>query len=162
MVKAFNLLIEDGYLLKQDEIGSENHDRPFSAAKKRKKLVAKKEVYRKVGSCLKGEARDTWLKMVEDQPILAIDNYVIDNTYGVLNFETNQKSLIKASLDEKAIEDLKTYLQNQKKPRNVRIDNHIRKVKTLNNYIQFMDNGAIKLTKREMIRQVVLKGIPVT
>ena len=93
---------------------------------------------------------------------MVTDNYAIDNTYGVPNFETNQKSLIKASLDEKAIEDLKTYLQNQNKPRNVRIDNHIRKVKTLNNYIQFMDNGAIKLTKREMIRQVVLKGIPVT
>ena len=88
---------------------------------------------------------------------MATDNYAIDNTYGVSNFETNQKSLIKASLDEEAIEDLKTYLQNQKKPRNMRIDNYIRRVKTLNNYIPLMDNGAIKLTERELIRQVVLK-----
>ena len=123
MVKAFNLLIEDKDLLKQDEIRSEEYDRPFSTAKKRKKLVVIKEVYRKVRSCQKGEARDTWLKIVEDQPILAIDNYAIDNTYGVLNFETNQKILIKASLDEKAIEDLKTYLQNQKKPIHMTIDN---------------------------------------
>ena len=162
LVKDFNLLIEVGDLLKEDEIGSKEHDSPFSAVKNRQKLIAIKEVYRKFRSCLKGEARDTWLKLVEDQPILATDNYVIDNTYGVSNFETNQKSLIKASLDEEVIEDLKTYLQNQKKPRNMRIDNYIRSVKTLNNYIPLMDNGAIKLTEREMIRQVVLKGIPVT
>ena len=93
---------------------------------------------------------------------MATDNYAIDNTYGVANFETNQKSLIKASLDEEAIKDLKTYLQNQKNPRNIRIDNYIQRVKTLNNYIPFIDNGTIKLTEREMIRQVMLKGIPVT
>ena len=44
----------------------------------------------------------------------------------------------------------------------MRIENYIRRVKTLNNYIPFMDNGAIKLTERQMIRQVALKGIPVT
>ena len=44
----------------------------------------------------------------------------------------------------------------------MRIDNYIRRAKTLNNYILLMDNGAVKLTEREMIRQVVLKGIPVT
>ena len=113
-------------------------------------------------SCLKGETRDTWLKIVKNQLILATDNYVIDNTYGVENFETNRKSLIKSSRDEEAIEDLKTYIQNQKKTRNMRIDSYVRRVKTLNNYTSFMDNGAIKLTEREMIRQVVLKGIPVT
>ena len=79
--------------------------------------------------------------MVEDQPILVTDNYTIDNTYGVLNFEINQKSLIKASLDEESIEDLKTYLQNQKKPRNVRIDNYTQRVKTLNNYIPLRITG---------------------
>ena len=44
----------------------------------------------------------------------------------------------------------------------MRIENYIRRVKTLNNYILFMDNRAIKLMEREMIRQVALKGIPVT
>ena len=61
MVKDFNRLIEDGALLKQDEIGSE-------AEKNRQKLVTIKEVYRKFRSCLKGESRDTWIKIVEDQP----------------------------------------------------------------------------------------------
>ena len=79
--------------------------------------------------------------MVEDQPILVTDNYTIDNTYGVLNFEMNQRSLIKASLDEESIEDLKTYLQNQKKPRNMRIDNYTQRVKTLNNYIPVRITG---------------------
>ena len=79
--------------------------------------------------------------MVEDQPILVTDNYTIDNTYGVLNFEMNQRSLIKASLDEESIEDLKTYLQNQKKPRNMRIDNYTQRVKTLKNYIPLRITG---------------------
>ena len=43
---------------------------------------------------------------------MVTDDYEINNMYGVLNFETNQKSLIKVSLDVEAIEDLKTYLQN--------------------------------------------------
>ena len=43
----------------------------------------------------------------------------------------------------------------------MRVDNYIRRVKTLNNYILYMDNGAVKLTEWEMIKQVVLKGIPV-
>ena len=71
MVKDFNLLIEDGDLLKQDKIGSEVYDMLFSAAKNRQKLVTIKEVYRKFRSCLKGEARDTWIKIVEDQPKLS-------------------------------------------------------------------------------------------
>ena len=44
----------------------------------------------------------------------------------------------------------------------MRINNYIRRTKTLNNYIPLMDNGVVKLTKREMIRHVVLKGIPMT
>ena len=63
---------------------------------------------------LKGEAIDTWLKLVEDQLILAVDNYSVDNAFGVDNFETNQQILAKVLLDEEAIEDLKRYLQNTK------------------------------------------------
>ena len=162
LVKDFNLLIEDGDLFKEDSIGTEENDRPFTGAKNRTKLISIKEVYRKFRSCLKGEARDTWLKLVEDQPILATDNYAVDNTYGVKNFIENQKKLAKAMLDDEAIEDIKTYLQTQKKPRSMHIDNYIRRTKTLNNYIPLMDIGATELTEREMIRQVVLKGIPVT
>ena len=44
LVKDFNLLIEDGDLLKQDEIDPEEYDRPFSAAKNRQKLVVIKEI----------------------------------------------------------------------------------------------------------------------
>ena len=115
-------------------------------------------MYRKFRSCLKGEARDTWLTLVEAQPILSGDNYETDNTYRVENFRNNQKKLVKYTLSEEAIEDLKTCLQNTKKPRKMRVDNYIRKVKTLNNYIPYMDNGAVKLTEREMIKQVVLNG----
>ena len=79
---------------------------------------------------------------------MATYNYAIDNTCGVLNFETNQKSLIKVSLDEEAIEDQKPYHQKQKEPRKMRINNYIRKLKTLKNYMPLMDIGAVKLMER--------------
>ena len=44
----------------------------------------------------------------------------------------------------------------------MRVDNYIQRAKTLNNYIPLMDNGAVKVTERETIRQVVLKVILVT
>ena len=95
LIRNFYLLIEDGDLFKEDEIGSEESDRSFTSARDRDKLVAIKEVYRKFRFYLKGEVRDTWLRIVEDQPILAMDSYAIDNTDIVLIFERNQKSLIK-------------------------------------------------------------------
>ena len=51
-------------------------------------------------------------------------------------------------LDDKVIEDIKAYLQTQKKPRSMRIDNYIQYTKTLNSYIPLMDIGATKLTER--------------
>ena len=44
----------------------------------------------------------------------------------------------------------------------MRIDNYIRRIKILNNYIPLMNNGAAKLIEIEMIKQVILKWIPVT
>ena len=49
-------------------------------------------------------------------------------------------------LDDEAIDDIKTYLQTIKKPRNIQIDSHIHQVKTLNTYIPLMDTVATKLT----------------
>ena len=116
LVKEFELLIKDGNLFKENEIGNKATG-SFTATNKTKKLKAVKEVYRKFRSCLKGKARDTWLTLVEAQPILSGDNYETDNTYGVENFWNNQKKLVKSTLNEEAIEDLKAYLQNTKKPR---------------------------------------------
>ena len=75
---------------------------------------------------MKGEARDTWLKLVRDQSILVTDNYAVDNTYAVENFETRQKGLTIDLLDEGAIEDLKMFLQNTKKSRKMWVDIDIR------------------------------------
>ena len=44
----------------------------------------------------------------------------------------------------------------------MRIENYILRVKTPNNYIPIMNIRAFKLTGKKMIRQTVLKGIPVT
>ena len=52
------------------------------------------------------------MKLVNDQPILVVDNYAIDNKFGVENFYDNQKGLVKTLLDDDAVEDLKKILQN--------------------------------------------------
>ena len=100
---------------------------------------------------LKGEAIDTWLELVEDQLILSVEKYSVDNAFEVDNFETNQQILAKVLLDEEPIEDLKIYLQNTKNRRKMRIDDYIRRVKSVNNYTSFIDIGTFKLTEREMI-----------
>ena len=68
--------------------------------------------------------------------------------------------MVKA-LNEDAVELIKSYLQETKKPRSMKVENYIRRVKTLNNYIPLMELGAVKLTERELIKHVVLKGIPI-
>ena len=83
LVKEFNMMIEDGDLSKNDDIGEEATRNTFTALNKKKKLKAIKETYRKFRACLKGETRENWLKLVKDQPILAANNYEVDNTYGV-------------------------------------------------------------------------------
>ena len=81
----------------------------------------------------------------------------MDNEYGVNNIYNDQKSLSKMLLDYDAVKDLKTFLQNSKKPRKMRIDNYICRVKVLNNYSPLMENGAVKLTKRESIKKMISK-----
>ena len=92
--------------------------------------------------------------------MISPDNYEVDNTFGVQAFYSQQTALVSKSLDEDAVENTKEYLQNTKKPRSQKIENYIRRVKTVNNYIPLMKNGAQKLTERELIKTVILKTIP--
>ena len=89
--QRFNVLIEDSDLFREEDIGTEENDQSFTAIRNRNKLTAIKEVYIKFRSCLKGEARGTWLKLVEDQPALAANKYAVDNDFVVENFKDNQK-----------------------------------------------------------------------
>ena len=72
-----------------------------------------------------------WIKLIEDQPVLTSDNYEVDNTYGVKTFFKNQRSLSSESLNEYAVKITKGY-------RSLKVENYIRRVKTLNNYIHLM------------------------
>ena len=92
--------------------------------------------------------------------MISPDNYEVDNTFGVQAFYSQQTALVSKSLDEDAEEITKEYLQNTKKPRSQKIENYIRRVKTINNYIPLMKNGAQKFTERELIKTVILKTIP--
>ena len=92
--------------------------------------------------------------------MISSDNYEVDNTFGVQAFYSQQTALVSKSLDEDAVENTKEYLQNTKKPRSQKIENNIRRVKTVNNYIPLMKNGAQNLTERELIKTVILKTIP--
>ena len=89
-------------------------------------------------ACLKGETRDRCLKLIDDQLILTSDNYEVDNTYEVKIFFENWTSLVSESLNEGDIEPAKTCLQETKKPRSLKIENYIRRLKILNNYIPRM------------------------
>lgn len=66
-------------------------------------------------------------------------------------------SLVEESLNKDAIETTKSYLQKTKKLRSLKIENYIRRVKTLNNYITLMKEGTVKLTERELIKQLFKK-----
>ena len=66
-------------------------------------------------------------------------------------------SLVEESLIKDAIETTKSYLQKTKKLRSLKIENYIRRVKTLNNYITLMKEGTVKLTERELIKQLFKK-----
>ena len=50
-------------------------------------------------------------------------------------------------------------MQDTKNPRTQKIENYIRRVKTVNNYIPLIKGGAQKLTEREIIKTVILKKI---
>ena len=89
-------------------------------------------------------------------------NYAVDNAFGVEIFETNRNILVKVLLDKEVIEDLKTCLQTHKEVQENEDRSLHPKSKTLNNCILLLGIGIIKLTKREMIKQVDLKGIPAT
>lgn len=71
----------------------------------------------------------------------------------------NQLTLVAESLDKDSIETAKKYLQETKKPRSIKIEKYFQRVKTINNYIHFMEIGAVKLTEIELIKTVVLKII---
>ena len=143
LIKEFNMMIEDRDIFKDEDIGEDEDRYTFAALKKRNKLKVIKETSRKFRACLKGEARDKWLKLIEDQPILTSDNYEVDKTYEVKIFFENQTSLVSESLNEDAIETTKAYLQETKKLRSLKIENYIRRVKTLNNYITLMEKGTV-------------------
>ena len=142
------------------EIWLEKDRNGFTNLKKRNKLKAIKETFWKFRSCLKGDPRDKWIILTEDLPVINPDNYEVDNTFGVQAFYSQQTALVSKSLDEDAVEITKEYLQDTKKPRSQKIENYIRRVKTVNNYIPLIKTGSQKLTESELIKTVILKKIP--
>ena len=58
LVKEFNMMIEDGDLFKEENIGEEENRNSFTSLKKKNKLEAIKETFRKFRTCLKGDPRD--------------------------------------------------------------------------------------------------------
>ena len=71
LVKEFNMMIKDGDLMKDEEIGLEDHRNGFTSLRRKNKLKAIKETFRKFRSCLKGEPRDKWIILTEDLPVIS-------------------------------------------------------------------------------------------
>ena len=154
------MMIEDGNLFKEENIGEEENRNSFTSLKKKNKLKSIKETFRKFRTCLKRDPRDKYIILTDDLPVLTHDNYEVDNTFGVQAFYDQQRSLVAKSLDEDAVEVTKEYLQDTTKRRSHKVENYIRRVKTVNNYIPLMKEGAQKLTEKELIKTVILKTIP--
>ena len=98
------MMIEDGELLKDEEIGSEEDKKGFTNLKKRNKLKAIKETFAKFRSCLKGDPRDKYITLTDDLPVITQDNYEVDNTFGMQAFYLQQTTLVAKLLDEDAVE----------------------------------------------------------
>ena len=159
LVKEYNMMIVDGDIFKEDDIGEEIDRASFTGIKKRQKLKAIKDTFGKFRTCLKVELRDKCITLTEDLPVLTQDNYEVDNTFGEQAFFHSQTNLVSKLLVEDVVEITKDYLQQTKKPRNQKIENHIRRVKTINNYIPLMIGGAQNFTERELIKTVILNTI---
>lgn len=85
---------------------------------------------------------------------MVADKYAVDTTFGVKHFETNQICLMKSLLDEanQRFKNLFTKHEVAKKNKDRELSP---KKKTLNKFIPFRDNMAIKLIVRDISRQVV-------
>ena len=86
LVKEFNIMIEDGELFKEEDIGEEYHRDRFTVLKRKHKLKAIKDTFRKFRVCLKGDPRDKWIALTYNLPVLTQDNYEVDNTFGDARF----------------------------------------------------------------------------
>ena len=159
LIKEYNMMIVDGDIFKEDDIGEEIDRASFTGLKKRQKLKAIKDTFGKFRTCLKVELRDKCITLTEDLPVLTQDNYEVDNTFGEQAFFHSQTNLVSKLLVEVVVEITKDFLQQTKKPRNQKIENHIRRVKAINNYIPLMKGGSQNLTERELIKTVILNTI---
>ena len=82
LVKAFNITVEDGDYFKEEDIEEEELRSGFTASKKRKKLKAIKETFRKFRVCLKGDPRDKWMALTDNLPVITQENYEVDTYLG--------------------------------------------------------------------------------
>ena len=114
------MMVEDGDLLKEEDIRLEEDRNGFTVVKKRNKLKAIKETFRKFRVCIKSDPRDKWIALTEDLPVITQDNYKVDNIFGVQAFYDQQTNLVAKSLDGDDVEVTKEYLQDTKKNQEVR------------------------------------------
>ena len=102
------------------------------------------------------------MQVLAEAPIFEpdADNYAPDNIYSVEVFDTRQKELAKRMLSDDIIEDVKAYLQDNMQPTYLSVNDYITRIETINNYVTLMQEGAVKFTKMDLIRTVVMKRIP--
>ena len=166
LIHRFNQMIDDGDLFRE-ETGEDNQMErdieDMSEDEKAWKLTKIKHVYRLFRSCLQDRARDEWENLLDESEAPDLPcNYDDEdhNVMGVEAFFDHQRMLVSKIFELELIENTKAYMMNTNKPRNMTVEKYVRRVQTINNYIPWMDIGAVPLTERELIRSVLMRKIP--
>ena len=102
---------------------------------------------------MKGTARDAWLGVLDDDPVIPVAR-------GEAVFRRHLESFRAQFLDEMAAEDQIEYLRTTKKPKSLPVKEWIRRMKTINNYLPFMADAVRRLTEEELIRNCITPNIP--
>mmetsp|Transcript_60514 Transcript_60514/g.72754 ORF Transcript_60514/g.72754 Transcript_60514/m.72754 type:complete len:301 (-) Transcript_60514:397-1299(-) len=132
---------EDFLILVQD---FKDADRQFNI----RNAITIDEYYGKFRECMKGSARDTWDK---------IAGTVAWRT--TMTFYENLLELVKEILGEDAKDNQKDYIRNTKKPVKMPAGKWVRRLKTINNIIKLMGDGAESLTEKQLVTECIAPNI---
>lgn len=103
--------------------------------------------------CLKGSAKNSYSRAVAK-----INGGVIDTNSALENvIEETTNSILGLNAHSNQIE----YLKTTKKPKNLSVDEWMRRIQNINLHLANMENGARLLTDRELIKEVIIPNIPI-
>ena len=112
-------------------------------------LLDAAKVYDRFRRCLCGDALDTWNSLISG------------STKNKANFKTTQIELVETLIGDEAYDEQLEYLQDTRKPHDMKVHKWIQRMKTINSYLPTLSNGAISLTEIQLVK-IITRNIPKT